>query len=598
MKLRKSPIALAALALAGSFPLASKAAPSVSFRTPSSGQTLSGNLYQSSACEVAGSNLRRVEFFLGSTRLNTEYGAPWNCNLDTRKFADGRHILKAVAYDASNATATAQIAVDIRNNASNNTSNGTSNTAPSVSLKAPANGATVSGSISGSACEALSIDDRGVKQVQFYLGSTLLNTELSSPWNCALDTRKFADGSHTLKAVATDAAGATGAAQISLNIKNGTGSSSSGSGPAVSFRTPASGATLSGAIAQSPACEVTGSGIRKVQFFLGSTALNTEGSAPWNCDIDTRKFADGSHTLKALAYDASGASSTAQVGITIRNGASAPGTGTGAAVSAADILVQASGDAPFAEQKGYSGQVIGTYPPAASIPERGIHGTRLSNGETLRLGKETDPAGSGRKALAFQLAPNDPTTSGSRRSELKFADNIEHNKVYWVAFRMYVRDWGTLSSSDAAVFGTQLHSGDNSRGLSPSFSLVTYGGRTFQIYALHSTSSSPAHRNSVTVKSGPIPVPFGRWVDMVFKFKQNTAGNGFLQAWIDGKQVVDYRGSFGFNTPGYKDYMKFGYYNWSSFSSPRKVLLRAPTLVLDPTGSRYRAEDLRAYVNK
>ena len=242
--------------------------------------------------------------------------------------------------------------------------------------------------------------------------------------------------------------------------------------------------------------------------------------------------------------------------------------------------------------------MLGTYPPAASIPESGVHGTRLSNGETLRLGKETDPAGSGKKALSFQLAPNDPTTSGSRRSELKFADNIEHNKVYWVAFRMYVRDWGTLSSSDAAVFGTQLHSGDNSRGLSPSFSLVTYGGRTFQIYALHSTSSSPAHRNTTTVKSEPIPVPFGRWVDMVFRFKQNTAGNGFLQAWMDGKQVVDYRGSFGFNTPGYKDYMKFGYYNWSSFSSPRKVLVRAPTLVLDPSGTKYRAEDLRAYVNK
>ena len=61
-------------------------------------------------------------------------------------------------------------------------------------------------------------------------------------------------------------------------------------------------------------------------------------------------------------------------------------------------------------------------------------------------------------------------------------------------------------------------------------------------------------------------------------------------------QLMDYAGPLGYSTPGYKDYAKFGYYNWSSFDSSRKVLMRSPVLVNDPTGSTYQATDLRAFV--
>jgi hypothetical protein len=173
-----------------------------------------------------------------------------------------------------------------------------------------------------------------MKQVQFYLGSTLLNTEGSAPWNCNLDTKKFADGTHTLKALATDSKGASGSSQISVNIQNGTTSPptspSSGSGPSgVSFKTPSSGATLSGNLYQSSACEVTGSGIAKVDFFLDATRLNTEGQAPWNCNLDTTKFGNGDHTLKAVAFNSSGASTSVQIPVKIQNGTSTGGGSDG-----------------------------------------------------------------------------------------------------------------------------------------------------------------------------------------------------------------------------------------------------------------------------
>ncbi len=106
------------------------------------------------------------------------------------------------------------------------TSTTSSSGAPSVSIKAPASGATLSGTVSTSACEALASDSNGIKQVRFYLDGTVINTEYGAPYTCAFDTRKFANGAHTLKAVATDTLGVSSTAQIGVTIKNSTTSTS------------------------------------------------------------------------------------------------------------------------------------------------------------------------------------------------------------------------------------------------------------------------------------------------------------------------------------------------------------------------------------
>jgi hypothetical protein len=266
-----------------------------------------------------------------------------------------------------------------------------------------------------------------------------------------------------------------------------------------------------------------------------------------------------------------------------------------AGIDPADILGQAQADVPFASQAGWAGQVLGRYPDAKVIPESGIHGAPLPNGETLRFGKVDDPVRPGRKALAFQLSPADPETASSRRAEIAFTPSIEAGRVYWIAFSLYVYDWGPLPRGDESLFGTQVHSGDNSRGLSPSFTIGSFRGNTFVVSVQHSTSDDPTPRNQVSRKYGEIPIPFGRWTDFVFRFRHSQRDDGFLEAWMDGREIVDYRGPLGFRTPGHKDYAKFGYYNWSRFASSRKVLLRSPVLVADP-GAKYRESDLRDFV--
>jgi len=84
-----------------------------------------------------------------------------------------------------------------------------------------------------------------------------------------------------------------------------------------------------------------------------------------------------------------------------------------------------------------------------------------------------------------------------------------------------------------------------------------------------------------------IPIKFGQWTTFVFKFRHALDGSGLLQVWMDGQQIVDYAGPIGFDTPGYSDYAKFGYYNWSSYNTTRKVLLRSPILVQDPNEAEY-----------
>lgn len=261
-----------------------------------------------------------------------------------------------------------------------------------------------------------------------------------------------------------------------------------------------------------------------------------------------------------------------------------------------DVLVIASADAPLAGQSGYGAQVMGKHPRPSAIGEDGVHGTPLPGGETLRLGKVQDPVDPSRKAFAFAVAPEDPKTSGSWRSELSFAHNIEHDKVYWAALSVYVYDWGDIGRDDKALFGVQLHSGDNKRRLSPVFAINTAGHRHLQVVTRSSASPEPSPRDTKTYRHEEHRLSFGRWIDFTFKFKLNTQGRGFLYAWMDGKKIAEHEGSLGFNTPGFKDYLKFGYYNWSRFDSPRKVLVRSPMVVLDPTGEKYKPGDLRELV--
>ncbi|HEY3356469.1 MAG TPA: Ig-like domain-containing protein, partial [Polyangia bacterium] len=93
-------------------------------------------------------------------------------------------------------------------------------TAPTISLTAPAAGATVSGSVNITASAA---DNVGVIGVQFKLdGANLAAEDTTSPYSVSWATTTATDGPHTLTAVARDAAGnQTIATGVTVTVANG-----------------------------------------------------------------------------------------------------------------------------------------------------------------------------------------------------------------------------------------------------------------------------------------------------------------------------------------------------------------------------------------
>ncbi|HJT62696.1 MAG TPA: Ig-like domain-containing protein [Burkholderiales bacterium] len=333
MQFTKSPIAFAVLALCAGIPFSAHAI-SVSFSAPQSGATLTNVTFnQTSACQVSGSDIRRVVFSLVSSSgrtysLNTESSSPFQCNLNSRNYADGDYTIRAVAYDSSNRTATATRPITIRNNTS--TGGGTTNTPPAVSFKSPASGTTLASGASLNTCEVSATDSNGIQMVEFYMNNALYVTEKQAPYTCGFTSGKFADGSYTLKAVATDKLGAKSETQIGLTIGSGSTTppptTPTNTPPAVSFKSPASGTKIASG-ASLNTCEVSATdanGIEKVEFYMNNTLYVTEKIAPYTCGFTSGKFADGTYTLKAVATDKLGAKGETQISLSVGSGSTTP----------------------------------------------------------------------------------------------------------------------------------------------------------------------------------------------------------------------------------------------------------------------------------
>src|SRR5437773_5772858 len=91
-------------------------------------------------------------------------------------------------------------------------------TPPTVSITAPPNGATVPGTVTVSASAS---DNVGVMGVQFKLDGVNLGAEdTTNPYSISWNSSLAANGTHTLTALARDAAGNTATSAISVTVDN------------------------------------------------------------------------------------------------------------------------------------------------------------------------------------------------------------------------------------------------------------------------------------------------------------------------------------------------------------------------------------------
>ena len=218
----------------------------------------------------------------------------------------GTHTLTAVARDAAgNQTTSSQVIVTV------------DNTAPTVSVTAPTAGASVSGTTVP--VTATAADNVGVAGVQFKLDGADLGLEDTSSdggWGVSWDTIAAGNGTHTLTAVARDAAGnQTTSTPVTVTVAN-IPDVTAPTGVVVS----APSGNLSGTVNLS-AVASDNVGVAGVQFLVnGNPVGNEDPAAPYGVSWNTTTVANGTYAVTARARDAAGNTTTSTaVNVTVAN---------------------------------------------------------------------------------------------------------------------------------------------------------------------------------------------------------------------------------------------------------------------------------------
>jgi len=278
--------------------------PTVSITSPASNTTISGTV-SVAATAIDNVGVTKVEFYLNGILKTSDTSTPYVYSLSTTSLAPGTYTLMAKAYDAAgNVGQSSNVSVTVVNDT----------TAPTVSLTAPANSATVSGTTTITASAG---DNVGVSKVEFYANGVILSASNVAPYSYSWNTTTVANGSSTLIAKAYDNAGNVAqSANVLVTVNNPVAETTA---PIVSLSAPANNAIVSGAI-NITANATDNVGVTKVDFYVNAVLKSTATSAPYSYNWDTASVANGSYTLSAKACDAAGnIGQSASVTITVNN---------------------------------------------------------------------------------------------------------------------------------------------------------------------------------------------------------------------------------------------------------------------------------------
>jgi len=193
--------------------------PSVTILSPSANQTTVSGSTTVVVSAVDDTGVTGVTLYVNGRVVGTDQTAPYEFYWDSTKTADGTAVLTAEANDAAgNIGISSDVSVIV-----NNSPVVADSTPPLVSIINLTDGDTVSGTV-GILVNAS--DDTSVIGLSLFIdGSLECSSVDTSSLSCNWNTRKASDGSHTIKATATDAAGNSSATSISVTLGNSTSSS-------------------------------------------------------------------------------------------------------------------------------------------------------------------------------------------------------------------------------------------------------------------------------------------------------------------------------------------------------------------------------------
>ncbi|WP_071843766.1 Ig-like domain-containing protein [Hymenobacter sp. DG25A] len=237
-------------------------------------------------------SVAKVDFYQGTTLLGTDTSSPYS--FAWTGAAAGVYTLTAKVTDNEGAVATS-VPVTLFVSAPNNS-------APTVSLTAPAANASyftpASIVLTANAADA----DGSIYKVEFYQGTTLLATDMASPYTYTWTSAVA--GTYALTAKATDNGGAvTTSTAVTITVADPVKPTVTLTSPLATdkFTAPAT-LTLT-----ATAADANGT-ISMVEFYNGDTKLGTATTAPYS--YEWKNVAAGSYSLTARATDNDGNTTT------------------------------------------------------------------------------------------------------------------------------------------------------------------------------------------------------------------------------------------------------------------------------------------------
>ncbi len=134
--------------------------------------------------------------------------APYEWSWNTLGVGNGPHTVWALARDAAGHETVTSVTVNVLNDTA----------APTVTLLDPVGGATLRGTVMVGATAA---DDIGVVSVEFLVdGSVAVPATAAAAYQWSWNTASVVNGSHTVTAVARDAAGHATASTVEVTVDN------------------------------------------------------------------------------------------------------------------------------------------------------------------------------------------------------------------------------------------------------------------------------------------------------------------------------------------------------------------------------------------
>ena len=177
-------------------------------------------------------------------------------------------------------------------------------------------------------------------------------------------------------------------------------------------------------------------------------------------------------------------------------------------------------------------------------------------GKNWSINHEDKVTRDGEGSVRFELRPEDTWWDGhknSHRTEMRFSESYSG----WYGFSMFIPDDGSTIGSKTYI--GQWHAGGKGSavrgsGKAPAISQCFVGSSNYNdILAI------TVYSNSGLQYMEMIPhFPRGVWVDFIYEIKFSSGKKGILNVWMNGKQVVKYKGPTTYR--GAVHMFKFGIY--------------------------------------